>query len=174
VFTLMVVSQRFVGGMLRHFPNYAFVLLVAQTPGEPLAGFGSIRMVARGSSAPWAKFGFMVAGDRQGRGIGTRIARAMYEAAVELGVRTGGGTMLVDNGPSRALAERFGFRLSVSRELDPVVPDRQVLHSRSDLGEVLARGPAPGGELRTPELGGAASDAASAGAPSRPGEPDTQ
>jgi RimJ/RimL family protein N-acetyltransferase len=137
----MYASQRVVRRMLRWWPNFAFVIVVAAEPTGAPVGFGTVRFVARRGEETWARFGFMIDERHQGHGVGSRLAQAMYRSTLSLGVRRGGGTILEHNQVSMGIAEKFGFRFTASAQADPRAPRQVALHGTGDLEEAVRHGP---------------------------------
>jgi RimJ/RimL family protein N-acetyltransferase len=136
----LLVSSRIVRLMLRLAPNYAFVILIAEEPGEAAPiGFCTARFVRRHGDPIWAQFGYLVRHDRRGRGIGSYLAIAQWRTARALGVLRGGGTILEGNIASSRVVEPFGFHLEPTGQPDARAADRQNLGSIQDLNEVLER-----------------------------------
>jgi GNAT superfamily N-acetyltransferase len=138
--TYMVATHRIIRWAMRWLPNWAFCLFVLEdTAGAP-AGFATIRFV-RDDQDPemWARFGFLVEESRQRQGGGTLLVMALYERAMELGIRRGGGTILAANVASAKVVEQFGFRLHETPEVDRFAPNDQNLADIQDLGPVLER-----------------------------------
>lgn len=143
----MVLSRPARRWLLRHTRGAAFLILVAEAPSTGrLVGYGSARFL-HDASGPYARFGFLVAEDRQGEGIGTAIAIALYRGALGLGVTRGGGVIAADNRVSRHLIEGLGFRLQPTADGHDA-PGSSV-EGLADLREILAR-IAPAAPTRTP------------------------
>jgi len=136
--TYMVVTHRMARAAIRWFPNEAFCLfLLEDTAGVP-AGFATIRFV-RDHHEPgtWARFGFLVAESRQRQGGGTLLVETLYQSAMDLGVRRGGGTILASNVASAMVVAQFGFQLHATDEVDRNAPQDRNLADVRDLGPVL-------------------------------------
>ena len=140
LFTWMVVSGHLSRLFLRTVPGLGFVLLVAES-GErraPIA-YGTIRFVRSATGEVWARFGFLVGESYRGEGIGTELAIALWERALALGVRRGGGTIEAKNTRSRSIIEGAGFRLAPTDEEDRYRPAAENLAGIADLTEALER-----------------------------------
>lgn len=137
LFAAMVLSRGLRPWLLRHRASWAFQVLVAEeVPARRLVGYGTARFLhdARG---PYARFGFLVAAERQGRGVGTAIALALYRGALDLGVGRGGGVISADNRVSRHVIEGLGFRLQAPTR--PSSDGVATVEGLEDLREILAR-----------------------------------
>ncbi|HEY6238510.1 MAG TPA: GNAT family N-acetyltransferase, partial [Thermoplasmata archaeon] len=140
IFAWMVVSGHLTRFLLRWSPNLGFALLVAcpSDRGVPVA-YGTIRFVGGERAGVWARFGFLVAEEWRGRGIGTILAAALWERCIAVGVHRGGGVIQKANLASREIVEKYGFRLEPVEENDQYTPGAETLGGIADLREVLAR-----------------------------------
>lgn len=137
VFAAMVLSRPARRWLMRHTARSGFqVLLAEEGSSARLVGYGTARFL-RDATGPYARFGFLVAADRQGRGVGTAIALALYRGSVALGVTRGGGVIAADNEVSRHLIEGLGFRLRAARA--PADGGVASVEGLEDLPGILAR-----------------------------------
>lgn len=136
----MVTTHRMIRRAIRSLPNWAFCLFVLEDVSGVPVGLATIRFV-RDDQEPeiWARFGFLVEEARQRQGGGTLLVMTLYEKAMELGIRRGGGTILAENIASAKVVEQFGFHLHETREVDRFAPDDRNLADIQDLGPVLER-----------------------------------
>jgi RimJ/RimL family protein N-acetyltransferase len=136
----MLLTQKLLGRARRHFPNFAFGVIVLDDAAGRTIGFGTIRLVRDGTEPDtWARFGFLVAEGYHRQGGGTQIVEALYESAVALGIRRGGGTIRASNVASTKVVEQFGFQLHETAEVDRNAPGDHILSDVRDLEPVLER-----------------------------------
>lgn len=109
IFLWMVGTTPLVRAVLRVLPRRAaYVLVVSAATDDRPIGYGTIRFaVARGEET-WAKFGYMVAEDRRGQGIGSILSIHQLRCARGLGMRRGGGYIVRENVASRTVVSRYG------------------------------------------------------------------
>ena len=140
LFAYMVTTHRMIRRAMRWLPNWAWCLFVLEDARGGPVGLATIRFV-RDDHEPemWARFGFLVAEDRQRQGGGTLLVMTLYEKAMELGVRRGGGTILAENVASAKVVEQFGFNLRETPEVDRNAPGAKNLADIQDLRPVLER-----------------------------------
>ncbi len=153
IYLWMVFFQRWMRWMIRRLPRRAATLLVAELPdGSALVGYGTVRLMSGRGEEPIARFGYVVRDDFRGKGVGGQLMEALVVAALELGIRKGGGTVLQTNAPSAHLIERWGWKLRKG-ETDRGAPSEVNLVTVGDLEELLRAqrqkrepptGPAPG------------------------------
>ena len=136
----MVTTHGLIRRAIRWLPNWAFCLFVLEDTSHVPVGFATIRFV-RDDQEPevWARFGFLVSEGRQRQGGGTLLVMALYEKAMELGIRRGGGTILAANIASAKVVQQFGFNLHETPEVDRFAPNDRNLADIQDLGPVLER-----------------------------------
>jgi GNAT superfamily N-acetyltransferase len=136
--TYMVMTHRIARTAIRWFPNQGFCLFLLEETGGAPAGFATIRFV-RDHHEPgtWARFGFLVAESWQRQGGGTLLVETLYQSAMDLGVRRGGGTILASNIASAMVVAQFGFQLHATDEVDRNAPEDRNLADVRDLGPVL-------------------------------------
>ncbi len=137
IYLWIIVVQRWMRVLIRHFPRRAATLLVAEPmEGGGPVGYGTIRLMSGPGEEPIARFGYLVRDDCQGRGVGGQLIVALVLAAKELGIRKGGGTVLQKNVPSAHLISSRGWKL-VPTTPDRGAPDEVNLITVGDLDEIL-------------------------------------
>jgi len=94
---------------------------------------------ACGNEPVWGRFGFLVTEHYRGRGIGTALAVEMYQTCLALGVNRGGGTIQQNNVVSKAVVERYGYRMLPTPEADRFSPTETNLEGIEDLDGVLEK-----------------------------------
>ena len=138
IFLYMVATRPLVGWLLRHVPRRAVLLLVAEIgPDRTIAGFGNTGF-RRTPTEPRAIFGYMVDARFRGLGIGTRLHEEMIEEALRLGVRRGGGMVVVDNAANLRILKRMGFSMRASEVVDRAAPGVRNIETDGDLEEIAA------------------------------------
>jgi RimJ/RimL family protein N-acetyltransferase len=135
----VVVTRRSLRWLLHHPPLRATVVLTARrTPREPPIAFGLVGF-NRSGPEPRAIFGYLVHEDARGLGIGTRLHEEMIDAAVRIGVKRGGGTVLVSNAPNIHLLQKLGFVLTPTDTTDSAAVGEANLASDGDLVAISNR-----------------------------------
>jgi RimJ/RimL family protein N-acetyltransferase len=125
----LAAKPRFSDAELRYLTEidaHDHIALVAEVDGAVVAVARSVRFRDRPDTAEMA---IVVADDWQQRGIGTALAEALADAAVETGVRRIAAVMLADNEPARRLLRRIAAHLERATLEDGAIHDglREVL-----------------------------------------------
>ena len=140
IFGYMAMTQRRLPWLLRRRRLRAAVLLVARrTDTGALLGYGNVGFERSPDGTPRAIFGYLVEEEYRGRGIGTRLHDAMIESALALGVKRGGGMVVVQNTANVRVLAKLGFELSPTDVVDRGAPDSGNLRSDGDLEEIARR-----------------------------------
>ncbi|WP_169738357.1 GNAT family N-acetyltransferase [Patulibacter minatonensis] len=92
------------------------VALVAVDPARPERLLGVARWVRTQGSGTTAEAAFVVADHLHGAGLGSALAIALADRAVEEGVTSLNGSMLAGNEASEGLFRRMGGEVEVSRD----------------------------------------------------------
>jgi RimJ/RimL family protein N-acetyltransferase len=149
----VVVSRRWLGWLLRHPPLRTSVVLTARVSDDPaLIGFGLVGF-NRSGPEPRAIFGYLVDEKARGLGIGTRLHEVMIDEAVRLGVKRGGGTVLVSNAANIHLLRKLGFVLTPTDVTDSGAVGEANLASDGDLVAISARIHAASSPTSPPRVG---------------------
>jgi acetyltransferase len=100
---------------LTQVDQHDHVALVAFDPARPERLLGVARWVRNPARPTRAEAAFVVADAMQGRGLGSALAIALADRAVEEGVTELMGSMLAGNVASEGLFRRMGGELSIAR-----------------------------------------------------------
>lgn len=125
--------------------HFAYVALLADEPGE--RGIGVARYVRLEDEPDVAEAAVTVIDEFQGRGLGTILLEALGEVALENGIRSFRGYLLLENRPMLELLEQMGataeFESPGLYRVEVDLPARPQAGRRSPLHEVfraLAKG----------------------------------
>lgn len=100
---------------LTRVDQHDHVALVAVDPARPESLLGVARWVRDPRAPETAEAAFVVADHLHGLGLGSVLAIALADRAVEEGVFSLNGSMLAGNGSSEALFRRMGGEITVAR-----------------------------------------------------------
>jgi acetyltransferase len=100
---------------LTRVDQHDHVAIIAVDPARPERLLGVARWVRDPSRPDAAEAAFVVADHVQGLGLGSALAIALADRAVEEGVTSLNGSMLAGNGASEALFRRMGGEVTVAR-----------------------------------------------------------
>ena len=138
IFAFMVGSHPFLRRIIgsHRVPAAALLVAVVGDRQRPI-GYGNVAFERKAD--PKAIFGYLVDERFRGLGVGTRLHEGMIDHALTLGVRRGGGTVVVANVANVRVLSKLGFVLTRSSVVDSAVPGEENYVSDGDLEEISRR-----------------------------------
>ncbi|HEY6238509.1 MAG TPA: GNAT family N-acetyltransferase [Thermoplasmata archaeon] len=134
-----IATRRFLRRLVATRRLRAAVVLTARIASEPdPIGFGIVGFDRHGPM-PRAIFGYLVEERSRGLGVGTRLHEEMIDAALAVGIKRGGGTVLVRNVPNIRLLTKLGFELVPTQVSDHGATGEANLASDGDLESISRR-----------------------------------
>lgn len=136
----LVSAAALLGWAMRRSTRLLALLYVAQVDGTTdLAGGGTLRGVLRPGNQRFVRFGFFVASQYQGMGVGKSLLWGLAAAGLERGYHQGLGAVYQSDAKAIPVISGAGFILSPTDYRDPAAPEETNYLATADLREMVRR-----------------------------------